>query len=102
MVVGVSGEVVVNLVVLGVKQEHAQIPNPQLEVLDVLDRRANLVTQRDVLTGNRPVLMIVTIHVERREVCARQSVVQAATVVDKDMMTVPGQLQIHHQDTTLV
>ena len=48
MVVGVNGEVVVNLVVLDVKQEHAQIPNQQGEVLDVLDLQAKFATLKNV------------------------------------------------------
>ena len=43
MVVGVLGEVVADLVVLELRQEHAQIHPQQMEVLSVLDLQVKFV-----------------------------------------------------------
>jgi len=49
MVVGLLGRVVVNLVVLENRQEHAQIQHQQMEDLTVLDLQVNRVTHKHVL-----------------------------------------------------
>jgi len=103
MAVGVSGEVVVNLVVLDVKQEHAQIPNQQGEVLDVLDFQAKFVTQKNVqLSGSRPVPKIVGINAEVGEVCAKKNVVLTVTAVIEEPATVQRKLEMQAPSTTLV
>ena len=49
MVVGVLGEVVVYLVVLEYRKEHAQILCQKMEVLSVLDLQIKLVTYKHAL-----------------------------------------------------
>ena len=49
MVVGHLGPAVVRLVVLELRQEHAQIHHQQMEDLTVLDLQVNLVTHKHVL-----------------------------------------------------
>ena len=48
MVVGHLGPAVVSLVVLELRQEHAQIHHQQMEDLTVLDLQVNLVTHKHV------------------------------------------------------
>ena len=51
MVVGLLGQVVVSLVVLEDRQEHAQIQHQQMEDLTVLDLQVNRVTHKHVLVN---------------------------------------------------
>ena len=52
MVVGLLGQVVVSLVVLEDRQEHAQIQHQQMEDLAVLDLQVNHATHKHVLVIN--------------------------------------------------
>ena len=52
MVVGLLGQVVVSLVVLEDRLEHAQIQHQQTEDLTVLDLQVKLVTHKHVLVIN--------------------------------------------------
>ena len=52
MVVGLLGQIVISLVVLEFRQEHAQIQHQQMEDLAVLDLQVNLVTHKHVLVIN--------------------------------------------------
>ena len=49
MEVGLLGQIVISLVVLEFRQEHAQIQHQLMEDLTVLDLQVNLVTHKHVL-----------------------------------------------------
>ena len=62
MVVGHLGPAVVSLVVLELRQEHAQIHHQQMEDLTVLDLQVNLVTHKHVLQSVILFYFILTVH----------------------------------------